>query len=561
MTDAQLPALPSEIYVLAPHLPALAEEIVTAIAAEVPSYARPLARGSSAVRRGVHGALAEFVELSRDGEVGRRAVAADLGRREVRAGRSLDALLSAYRTGARVAWRRAAALGLEAGLAPETLVALAEAIFAYVDELSAESAEGFAREQAERAGELERRRRALAELLVASPAPDAGAVAAAAEAAHWRLPTSVSVAVWREPEAPVAPRRRVARDGRRAGACAVLAAPGRELEAALDGRAAGVGPTVPVADAARSFRLACAALALAEERGSRGAARRGHAPGRAAVAGRAGARRRAGRRAAVAARRRDGQLAGAVGGDAAGLAQARRNGRGRGGGARGASADGALPARAPTRAVRGGARRAGRALRARARAASARGMIVDLTVRPPWPSEPPRAAGPGGLVQIDGNVVRRALRVDGEVVLAEAAWRGDEVLLRAHAASEDAAREAIARMRFVLALDDELEPFHRAHRSDPVLGRIIKARPKLRVLRKPEPFEALAWAIIEQLIDTQRAGDIAWTLTRRHGQRHPQGPWCAPTADQLANTAALDPRSRCSTGMRSRSSAMRQARR
>ena len=67
---------------------------------------------------------------------------------------------------------------------------LAEAIFAYVDELSAESAEGFAREQAERAGELERRRRALAELLVATPAPDAGAVAAAAEAAHWRLPAT-----------------------------------------------------------------------------------------------------------------------------------------------------------------------------------------------------------------------------------------------------------------------------------------------------------------------------------------------------------------------------------
>ena len=100
-------------------------------------------------------------------------MAVDLGRREVRAGRSLDALLSAYRTGARVAWRRLAALGLEAGLAPETLVVLAEAIFAYVDELSAESAEGFAREQAERAGELERRRRALAELLVATPPPDA----------------------------------------------------------------------------------------------------------------------------------------------------------------------------------------------------------------------------------------------------------------------------------------------------------------------------------------------------------------------------------------------------
>jgi hypothetical protein len=272
VTEAQLPDLPSEVYVLAPHLPALAEEIVDAIAAEVPSYARPLARGSRAVRRGVEGALAEFVELARGGAVERGAVAADLGRREVRAGRSLDALLSAYRTGARVAWRRLAALGLDAGLAPETLVLLAEAIFAYVDELSAESAEGFAREQAERAGELERRRRALAELLVALPAPDAAALAEAAEAAHWRLPAAVVVAVWREAEeAGAGPPRGLPADALRATVerlgCAVLAEPGRELLAALGGRAAGVGPAVPVGEAARSFRLACAALALAEERG------------------------------------------------------------------------------------------------------------------------------------------------------------------------------------------------------------------------------------------------------------------------------------------------------
>jgi len=105
MTNAQLPTLPSEAYSLAPHLPAVAEEIVAAIAAEVPEYARPLARGSTAVRRGVQGALSEFVELARGNPVDRGAVAADLGRREVRAGRSMDALLSAYRTGARVAWR------------------------------------------------------------------------------------------------------------------------------------------------------------------------------------------------------------------------------------------------------------------------------------------------------------------------------------------------------------------------------------------------------------------------------------------------------------------------
>jgi hypothetical protein len=300
MTGSQVlpwPALPQEAFAaLTPHLPALAEEIVAAIAADVPDYARPLAAGPGAVRRGVHDALAEFVELSRGGPAARGTVAADLGRREVRAGRSLDALLAAFRAGARVAWRRLAALGLEAGLAPETLVLLAESIFAYVDELSAESAAGFAREQAERAGELERRRRALAELLVTTPTADPGAVATAAEAAHWRLPAKVAVVVWREPEPrsadatskPAATSPRVmtsppaaappARptlpaDALRATveglACAVLSGRGHKpaLRQALDGRAAGIGPAVGRADAARSFRLACAALALAEDRG------------------------------------------------------------------------------------------------------------------------------------------------------------------------------------------------------------------------------------------------------------------------------------------------------
>jgi 3-methyladenine DNA glycosylase/8-oxoguanine DNA glycosylase len=167
-------------------------------------------------------------------------------------------------------------------------------------------------------------------------------------------------------------------------------------------------------------------------------------------------------------------------------------------------------------------------------------MIVDLTIRPPWPSEPPRSPGPGGLIKLDGHVVKRAIRVDDEIALAEAAWRGDDVHLRGHATTEGAARAAIDRLRFVLALDDDLEPFHRAHRNDPVLGRIVKARPKLRVLRKPAPFEALAWAIIEQLIDTQAAGNIAWTFTHRYGVKHEQGPWCAPTPDRFANAAALE---------------------
>jgi 3-methyladenine DNA glycosylase/8-oxoguanine DNA glycosylase len=166
--------------------------------------------------------------------------------------------------------------------------------------------------------------------------------------------------------------------------------------------------------------------------------------------------------------------------------------------------------------------------------------VVDVTVRPPWPSEPPRSSGPGGLVQIDGGVARRALRVGDGLALVEAAWRGDDVLLRAHAVDEAAGRAALAQMRFVLGVNDDLTPFHRAFRSDPLLGRVIRARPRMRFLRKPAPFEALAWAIIEQLIDTQRAGMIAWAFTRAHGLQHPSGAWVAPLPSSFANAAALE---------------------
>jgi hypothetical protein len=246
---------------LAPHLPALAEEVVAAIAAEVPDYRRPLARGSRAVRRGVEEALAHFVDLAR-GDAGASLGAAELGRAELRAGRSLDALLSAYRVGARVAWRRLASLGLAAGLAPETLVILAESIFAYIDELSAASAEGYAREQAERAGELERRRRTLVELLVATRAADPAAVTAAADAAHWRVPAELTVAVARE--APALPPHMLSAPVEGL-VCAI--GPRDDLRRSLRG-AAGIGPTVSWAEAGRSFRLACAALALAEDRGA-----------------------------------------------------------------------------------------------------------------------------------------------------------------------------------------------------------------------------------------------------------------------------------------------------
>ena len=90
-------------------LPDLADGIIAAIAAEVPDYSRAMeGRFARGVRFGVEVALSRFVDVLAGEKVesGPRDTYIQLGAGEYRAGRSLDALLAAYRVGARFAWRR-----------------------------------------------------------------------------------------------------------------------------------------------------------------------------------------------------------------------------------------------------------------------------------------------------------------------------------------------------------------------------------------------------------------------------------------------------------------------
>ncbi len=111
----QLPA--SAAAVLRPELPTLRDEILEVIAAEVPEYARPFEGAfGRGIRLGVEEALRNFADLIEDPDSPRatsREVYVQLGAGEMRQGRSLDALQAAYRVGARVAWRRVAAAGLD----------------------------------------------------------------------------------------------------------------------------------------------------------------------------------------------------------------------------------------------------------------------------------------------------------------------------------------------------------------------------------------------------------------------------------------------------------------
>jgi PucR C-terminal helix-turn-helix domain len=281
--------LPPEVAdVLRPELPGLADEIVAELSRGVPDYARPLEGPfGQALRTGVEEALGRFTTIVEspglDLDAGRE-VYVNLGRGEMRAGRSLDALLAAYRLGARVAWRRLAAAGERARLSPRTLYTLAEAIFAYIDELSADSIEGYAREQAAAAGALQRRRQRLAAILVQDPPAAPATVEAAASNAAWRLPRSLAaLVVEAEGEtagAGPAPGEQADRLALRLGPEALVAhvapfivalvpapADRRELERAVRDRSAALGPEVPWQEGAVSFARAREVLRLAGDGG------------------------------------------------------------------------------------------------------------------------------------------------------------------------------------------------------------------------------------------------------------------------------------------------------
>lgn len=254
-TPAVLRLPPDVTARLKSELPSLAGEVLTAIGSEVPAYARPLEGAfGRGLRRGVQEALQRFLELAAGSDPaadpGRaaqsRELYVELGQGEARVGRPLDALLAAYRVGARVTWSRLAELGLREGLPPDLLVRLAAAVFAYIDEISSASAAGHAAEQSQLVSERERRRAALARVLLVEAA--AGTVDEAVTVAGWTPSVTLTPALLTDPDA----RR--------------LAARWDERSLLLPGESAGAGRALvllPDVDGPGHAERLCATLAAA----------------------------------------------------------------------------------------------------------------------------------------------------------------------------------------------------------------------------------------------------------------------------------------------------------
>ncbi len=190
------------IALLRAQLPAAAGHTVAAIITEVPGYARALGGPMGArIEQAVQMALGEFLKLA-SGSQGTDpgsplGPALDgayaLGRDEARSGRTMDALLAAYRVGARVAWRELAAIAVAAHIPAETMAQFAELVFAYIDELSAASVSGHA-DQLASTGRVRQRYldRLTRSLLAGDPAD---VVRAAADRAQWVPPGTLTAVV------------------------------------------------------------------------------------------------------------------------------------------------------------------------------------------------------------------------------------------------------------------------------------------------------------------------------------------------------------------------------
>jgi 3-methyladenine DNA glycosylase/8-oxoguanine DNA glycosylase len=174
-------------------------------------------------------------------------------------------------------------------------------------------------------------------------------------------------------------------------------------------------------------------------------------------------------------------------------------------------------------------------------AATSRGARCDVRVevKPAWAFRLPRRGGLDGLTRVRGGVVHRLLHAgDGPVVVRVAQLAPDRVLFGAQAGDRAVAEWGIERMRIALGIDQDLRPFYEQFRSDPLIGQAVRAHPTLRVTGRPEPFEALMWAIAEQLIEFERAARIERRLVARLGRRCLDTGLCdAPSAHKISGQA------------------------
>lgn len=142
---------------------------------------------------------------------------------------------------------------------------------------------------------------------------------------------------------------------------------------------------------------------------------------------------------------------------------------------------------------------------------------------------------------------RIAERVDDAMLCKGLMWNGDAACLSlrfagdcaeaslsvdgAHGHVDDGQFESMVRR--MLGLTQHVEEFEELFRDHEEVGSLVSRNAGLRVSLTPTPFEALAWAIVGQMISVSAAVSIRRRLIHAAGVRHSSGIWCFPDAETI----------------------------
>ena len=141
-------------------------------------------------------------------------------------------------------------------------------------------------------------------------------------------------------------------------------------------------------------------------------------------------------------------------------------------------------------------------------------------------------------------------RVNGEVLRKGLVWDGDAACLtlrfKAACAEASLAVDGVRRpqrrrleqvARRMLGLTQDISGFEAAYLRHPELGPLIARNRGLRVPLTPTPYEAIAWAVVGQMISVSAAVSIRRRLIQAAGVRHSSGLWCFPDAKRVGAMA------------------------
>ena len=153
-------------------------------------------------------------------------------------------------------------------------------------------------------------------------------------------------------------------------------------------------------------------------------------------------------------------------------------------------------------------------------------MLLETTIRPRAPYSLALSARLGGdpTRRLRDGVFTVAFEAGGGPALARVRQRPDGSL--AVALGGCRAAEALDRLRFVLAADDDHAEFLRRFADDRLIGRAVRSLRGLRPLRTATVTHSLLKAVCGQLIQARAARQLEARLIRTLGTRH--GDWLLP---------------------------------